>query len=357
MAVPDGGGYLVEASSRDYKHCRTCSSLREVLDATCVNLYRGDPPVEYAVANEPWGSFAFRPGEVIALAAPPGTGKTAWIMQTAVDALRLNPEVRCLIANVEMTPQVLIERQLSRLSGVPLADITRRRELIGRQHLLEPARVTLDSISERMFFMTSPYGIERIIDAVAEIRCEVVVVDYLQRVQCCEGVADARNRINLLMQEIRELASGGVCVVVISAVARTPSKKGGGYNAKEIGLGSFRESSEIEYGCDDAYVMALEGPDDPGGHAGRRVIHFRHVKSRNHTQKDLRFEFDGVVQRFHLLPPRDERADGAGAPTDLAGPAPATPRSCMRTRRPGLPEIVDPFPGVFLEPDGDEGEG
>lgn len=336
---------------------RVCLSLRDVIAAGHADLYDGSPAVEFAVANEEWGSLAYRPGEIIAFAAPPGAGKTAFVMQTAVDALRLNPDVTCLIVNVEMTPQKLFERQLSRLSGIPFADITRRRNLMGRQHLVEPAIATLNSIADRMLFMPAPYRIERIVDAVAEARPQILVIDYLQRIQCCDGVADTRNRINMLMQEIRELASVGICVVIISAVARTPSKKGGGYNAKEIGLGSFRESGEIEYGIDDGFVMIREGGDDPGRGTGRRVIGLKHVKSRNHMQKDLRFEFDGAVQRFDLLPTiedLDEEGDDAVGPTE---PVRGAVRPSPPSRPLGLPLLVDPFPGEFLgDDDGEAGD-
>lgn len=333
---------------------RICTSLKNVIEVTHSDLYHGKPAVEYAVAGEAWGSLAFRPSEVIALGAPPGTGKTALVMQMITDALRLNPGVKCLVANVEMTPEKLFERQLSRLSGIPFADIVRRRDLVERQHVIEPAVATLDAISTRMEFMSPPYRIERLVDAVAEVQPEILLVDYLQRIQCCEGVADTRNRVNLLMQEIRNLASLGVCVVVVSAVGRT--KGGGGYNASDIGLGSFRESSEIEYACDDAYVMYREGENDPSAGDGRRVVGLKHVKSRNHMQKDLRLEFDGAVQRFDLLPTLED--------WDESEPAVVSPESVRRPNvrpaappRPlGLPLLIDPFPGEFLGPDGNDDE-
>lgn len=333
---------------------RICTSLKNVIEATHSDLYHGKPAVEYAVAEEAWGSLAFRPSEVIALGAPPGTGKTAFVMQIVTDALRLNPEVKCLVANVEMTPEKLFERQLSRLSGIPFADIVRRRHLIERQHVIEPAIATLDAISARMEFMSPPYRIERLIDAMAEVRPELLIVDYLQRIQCCEGVADTRNRVNLLMQEIRDLASLGVSIVVVSAVGRT--KSGGGYNANEIGLGSFRESSEIEYACDDAYVMFREGESDPSAGDGRRVVGLKHVKSRNHMQKDLRFEFDGAVQRFDLLPTLedwDESEPDVVSPESVRRP---TVRPAAPPRPLGLPLLVDPFPGELFGPGGNDDE-
>ncbi len=43
-----------------------------------------------------------------------------------VRRLSLNPTLRAVVANVEMSPSRLLDRQLARLSGVPLTTIRRR---------------------------------------------------------------------------------------------------------------------------------------------------------------------------------------------------------------------------------------
>lgn len=297
-------------------------SLREVGESLQDDIFNGQPPVEYAVASQAWGSLAFRPGEIIALAAPPGAGKTAFVMQTTLDALRLNAAARCLVVNVEMSHRKLYERQLARLSGIPLVEITRRENMLGRQYLLNRAIATMADVGDRMHFMTEPYRIDNIIDVmVEESRPDILVIDYLQRIECCEGVSDTRSRLNTLMQRFRTIAAAGVCVVLVCAVGRPSSKKGGGYNPRELGLASLRESSEIEYGCDDVYVMVPEGNGRPRNGGGSRVVLLKHEKSRNNSQQDLRFEFEGAGQRFRLLPPVEEfedRDSDPGLPSSTA---------------------------------------
>ena len=68
-------------------------------------------------------------------------------------------------------------------------------------------------------------------------------------------------------------------------------------------MGSFRESSEVEYGADDAYLMVHEG--EVNKVTGCRNVVMRHLKSRDHCQRDFRLEFDGAIQKFRLLPDRD----------------------------------------------------
>lgn len=311
----------------------TCVSLKTVLETVRHNVYYGKPPLEYGVAADPWGTVKFRPGDVMALAAPPGMGKTALVTQWSVDALRLHPEARLLTVNVEMRPDVILERQVSRLSGVPYADIAGRVSTLGRSHVIDPALATLDSIGERMFFMSPPFSITRVLETAMRVESTILVLDYVQRIECCEGATDARSRLNSLMHEVRGIANAGVCVVLISAVSRTPSKKGGGYNKEEIGMGSFRESSEIEYGVDDAFVLVEE--EDPETTSGSRILNLRHVKSRNHQRVDLRLLFEGVTQRFRLAPPKAD-------PSLFVVPEVSPKAKREGVGRPGF-NVCDPF--------------
>lgn len=337
----DGGG----AGSRAH-------SLGSLLDSVRSDLFSGRRPPEYAVASEPWGTFALRPGDVIGLAAPPGHGKTALVTQCTVDALRLHPEARCLVVNIEMTPQKLIERQISRLSGVPFADIAARSMLAALGRPIDAAITTLASIGDRLFFMREPHDLESIALAIQDVQPTILVLDYIQRIDCCGGTLEARIRLNNVMREARIIASAGIAVFLVSAVGRTASKKNGGYNSRELGMGSFRESSEIEYGVDDAFILADEEGSAENRTPGPRVMVLQHVKSRNHQRRDLRLEFDGAAQQFRLLPDRPRNRDGWGSEAD-GFVAPADHSSApSQSRRPSSPSI-DPwsidFPGN--EPD------
>ena len=228
---------------------------------------------------------------------------------------------------------------MANLSGVPYANIASRQGLLGYKHQIDPAFATLADIGDRMFFMGTPYSLEHLSAAILQTKPTIVVLDYLQRIECCDGVADTRNRLNTVMQEARVIASAGIAVVLVSAVARTPSKKGGGYNSKEIGMGSFRESSEIEYGCDDAFVMVEE--ENSETRDGCRVVVLRHVKSRNHKRHDLRLEFDGAIQRFHKLP---DQKDNAGRAGPLAGGHASSDGKTSKTpRQRGRDFSIDPW--------------
>lgn len=265
-------------------------------------------------------------------------------MQFVVNALRQHPEARCLVVNVEMSPAKLIERQISRLSGVSQTDIASRKMISLQARRIEAAIATLESIDEQLFFMREPFDLETIALSLQEVQPTILVLDYVQRIECFGGRLEARIRLNNVMNEARNIASAGIAVMLVSAVGRTSSKRNGGYNSNELGLGSFRESSEIEYGIDDAFVLTDEDGSGEDNGGGPRVMMLRHVKSRNHQPKHLRLELDGAAQQFRLLP--DRAVGGVGEVGAVVGlPSPRTPGS--------TPPIIDPwsrsFPGNEAE--------
>ena len=286
-------------------------SMRSLLEAVRDDIFSGKLPVQYAVADKPWGTIALRPGDVIALAAPPGNGKTALVTQLVVDSLRNHPEARCLVVNVEMSAAKLIERQIARLSGVSFTSIANRQVLPTQKNAIDRAIATLAAVGDRLFFMNGPFDIENIALSIQAVEPTVLVLDYVQRIDC-GGTLEPRQKLNAVMNEARTIASAGIAVVLISAVGRTTSKRNGGYSSSELGMGSFRESSEVEYGVDDAFVLTDEEDSSKSQDTGPRIMLLRHVKSRNHQRKDLRLEFDGAAQQFRLLSDRTDGDDDHG---------------------------------------------
>lgn len=78
------------------------------------------------------------------------------------------------------------------------------------------------------------------------------------------------------------------------------------YDAKGLSLASFRESSELEFGADDAFILTASDKTEPGTHT------LRHLKSRNGECRDVSLRFEGPLQRFTPVagepaPPADKR--------------------------------------------------
>ena len=100
----------------------------------------------------------------------------------------------------------------------------------------------------------------------------------------------ATGAVDATMNHLRAFADAGVAVVVLSAVGRTKDKQGrSSYSGEGLSLASFRESSELEFGADDAFILTPASDSE---------VILRHLKSRNGECRDLRMAFDKPLQRF-----------------------------------------------------------
>ena len=95
----------------------------DVFDGWRDDVLTGEPPTLYPVGTGELARIEVGPKLVTLIGGAPGAGKTAFTMQCVVDALRLTDTLRVLVCNIEMTPAVLLDRQLARLSGIDAATI------------------------------------------------------------------------------------------------------------------------------------------------------------------------------------------------------------------------------------------
>jgi replicative DNA helicase len=76
-----------------------------------------------------------------------------------------------------------------------------------------------------------------------------------------------------------------------------------------LSLASFRETSELEYGADSAFIVAPTDDSESEGEAPSRVT-LKYLKNRHGEAKDVTLTFDRKRQRFSPAEP------------EPAGPAP-----------------------------------
>jgi replicative DNA helicase len=248
--------------------------------------------VFYPVGDGELADIEIGPGLVSMFGGAPGAGKTAFVMQCVFDALRLTPDLRACVCNIEMPVSVLLDRQLSRLSGIDLKTVRCRR--FGPEHAkrIEMAMDTLDTVSDRLVFCRAPYNLENVAATMDAFGASLVLLDYIQRIPPPGDHKDNRRAVNATMDFLRQFADNGAAVIVVSAVGRTKDSKGKvSYDGNSLNLASFRESSELEFGCDDAFILA------PAAKNPEQVV-LRHLKARHTEAKDITLDFDGSLQRF-----------------------------------------------------------
>jgi hypothetical protein len=93
-----------------------------------------------------------------------------------------------------------------------------------------------------------------------------------------------------IMQCVREFADAERAIMMLSAVARGRSDKGSTYERGSMSLASYRESSELEYGADSAWLLTDD--DDE--------THLTCLKNRHGQTPDLLIQFNKSTQTFDL---------------------------------------------------------
>lgn len=257
------------------------------------DVLTGEPPVLWPVGAGELARLELGPGLVTLTGGAPGAGKTAFTMQLVTDALRLTPTLRALVCNIEMPAAVLLDRQLSRLSGVDLSTIRHRRFTAAHAERIDQGLHTLEAIAERLAFCRPPFDLANVAASADAFRADLLVLDYIQRIPPPGDHGDKRGAVDATMSYLRQFADTGVAVLVVSSVARGKDARGRStYSGDALSLASFRESSELEFGGDDAFILA---PDSkPGSHR----VTLRHLKARHGECRDLELRFDRRHQSF-----------------------------------------------------------
>jgi replicative DNA helicase len=273
----------------------------DAMDAWRDDVLTGKPPTFYRIADSgPLARIEIGPKLITLIGGAPGSGKTAFVMQSVVDALRLNPTLRVVVCNIEMPAEVLLDRQLSRLSGVPLNFIRYRSLNEHHAERIDAGLSTIEGIADRLCFVRPPFDLANVAATATEFTAGhdgglLLVLDYIQRIAPPGTQGDRRGSVDATMNYIRQFADVGAAVIVVSSVGRQKDNKGrSSYAADAMNLASFKESGELEFGADDAFILAPSA-DEPG------VKELRHLKARHTEPVDVSLRFDGAIQTFEAM--------------------------------------------------------
>lgn len=258
------------------------------------SVLSGTPPTLYRVGDGELARLEIGPGLVTLLGGAPGAGKTALVMQFVFEALAKESNLRALVCNVEMNPSILLDRQLARLGGIDAGAIRHRR--LGAEHAeaVERGMLALEHVADRLAFLRAPFTLTNVAGSADEFGASLLVIDYIQRFASHGEHGDKRGAVDATMSYLRQFADAGVALIVVSAVGRSKDSKGRSSYVEGLNLASFRESSELEFGADDAFILV---PDDGEDAPPDRVV-LKHLKSRHGETKNIALAFDRPHQRF-----------------------------------------------------------
>jgi replicative DNA helicase len=257
-------------------------------------------------------------GRILLLGGAPGVGKTALAMQWVFDVLAGHRDLRVVVANVEMSPSSLLDRQLARLSDVPLTRIRERRFEPCDRTKLAASFDRFSGMLDRLAFVNEPHRLVRILEAADDHGSDLIVLDYVQRIDPPDRFNGIREKTNALMSIMRKMADTGVGILAVAALSRSRDDNGrSSYAGKHLGLASFRESSELEYGCDDAFLLYPTG-DDAQPDDAVALMTLNHLKSRHRETKDAQLAFYPRIQAFKLAAAKTKTAKALSPTTDRA---------------------------------------
>ena len=268
----------------------------DLLGSWFADVERGEPPVRFKLLP-PFASLDVRPGRLILFGGAPGSGKTAALLQVGIDLLRMNPAARLLVANVEMVPAMLVNRIVARVSAVPLTAIDDRTLTPEQMGRVRAAVDALAAVACRLAFLHAPFALEHLVVAGTKFDANVLILDYIQRFTVGDESKDKREQLETAATVLRGFCDAGAAVLVASAVSRQKGPTGSNYSG--LNLASFRGSSELEYGCDSAYLFA---PGDGFVPEKGGPVTIECGKNRYRAPADIPTHFETTIQTFAPAP-------------------------------------------------------
>ncbi len=238
--------------------------------------------------------FEIGPGMMTAIAAPPATGKTALAMQAMFDAIELAPNLCVVIANAEMGPETLLRRQLTRLTRIN-GDALRFGNVTD--HDLEQINKAAQDLAPKLANVSflDPCNLFQLTMLKGQPP-GFLIVDYLQIFAPSDK--DARQGVNEVVKTLISLKLQGWGVLALSAVKRNPKGK---YDNESLDLASFKESGEIEFQADSAYVLVDNGPVKKSVPYVKSLT-LKHVKNRHSAMKNFELIFHMPRMEFSARP-------------------------------------------------------
>ena len=219
----------------------------------------GKPFIEIDTGYEKINQFTngFHRGELTILAARPGMGKTAMMLNMVIRQIKNG--ARVMIFSLEMSMKSLVERMVAMLTGISLQKI-RRGDLTDEE--FEDVVVAFDYLNEigdnLIILDKSNMTINEIKMEIRKRKdnVDVVYVDYLQLI----NASSQYNNKNVEIGEVSRVAKVmarelDVAVVMLAQLSREVERR---TNKKPV-LSDLRDSGEIEQNAD--IVLFLYRPD------------------------------------------------------------------------------------------------
>lgn len=199
-------------------------------------------------------------GEMIVLAARPGVGKTA-LAENIADHWADQSEFPVLFVSLEMDSNSMLDRTVSRLSGVRGTDVIRG--LVTKEERAEIDRAIADRREAGVWYLDDPYAqTSSVRSAAARVKIlagglSAIVIDYLQLLK--DPGDPEVTRVTRISRQVKAIAlEFGVPVLTLSQLSRAATMR----EDQHPRLSDLRESGAIEQDADRVLGLWRPALDD-----------------------------------------------------------------------------------------------
>jgi KaiC/GvpD/RAD55 family RecA-like ATPase len=197
-------------------------------------------------------------GQMTALAAAPGVGKSALALQLVLQCLVHNPDMVAAWCLGEMTRAALAARAITNYGGATHQLVLQ--DVIHKREPSESIATELgQAIGKRLKMIEAPLVIDKIERALVKDKPVLLVVDYLQLVRSTRHFQDKTGEINDVLLKLRELTtSRNIATLLVTNIA-----KGCDANTEIGNIG--KGSNQIDFDVDNFLFGHRAGEVGPGG--------------------------------------------------------------------------------------------
>jgi len=246
----------------------------------------------------------FHNAELIIIAARPSMGKTAFVLNIALN-VALKQKMPVAFFSLEMPREQLMLRLISSYANLEGYILRKPRLLLNNQEKYEALAHAAEVLSETKIFINDSSQVEvmdirsRLRQLVAKEKIQLVVIDYLQLMSHSSYKDNRQQQIAEISRSLKSLARElDIPIIALSQLNRKVDERGG--KDRHPQLSDLRESGAIEQDADlvlfihrDEYYKKEKTPDEKKGKADIIV-----GKNRNGPLGSVELGFEGKYTKF-----------------------------------------------------------
>ena len=226
------GGFLTKAHEN-------LKEYRENIGIKKERIFTGFPTLDKTLGG-------LRKPSVSYIGARPSTGKTTFALNIAAN----QEGRRVLFFSLEMSAEMIYERMASNALMIDYNLFSQQKTSEHHNNQIREYAGELEK-SGNFYVLDDVYSIEGISAAVTEIKPELVIIDYVQKITTTRQMFNLREQMEFISGELKRIAKFGGChVMALSQIARQ------GKDAPT--MSDLKESGALE--ADGDYIMLLHRP-------------------------------------------------------------------------------------------------